>query len=115
MAVEPGLALVKKGDLLMKIDSRDFEDRILSLEAELFAAEANAKKAKRDYDRTAKLFEEKVVADAAYDAALSLSEVQEANLRRIRAQLQIAHHALEDTRLVAPFDGVVEPSTHRKS
>ncbi|MDZ8118804.1 efflux RND transporter periplasmic adaptor subunit [Pontiella agarivorans] len=98
---------VKKGDLLLQIDPRDFEDRIQSLEAQLAGAAARLANARQDYRRVTQLFEENVVAQADYDRAESANDSAEAAVKNIEAQLQIARHALEDTSLRAPYDGTV--------
>lgn len=98
---------VKKGDLLMQIDPRDFEDRILSLEAQLAGAAARLENAEQDYRRVEQLFEEKVVPQADFDQASSARDTAEADVKNLHAQLQIARHALEDTSLRAPYDGTV--------
>jgi RND family efflux transporter MFP subunit len=96
---------VKKGDLLMQIDPRDFEDHILSLEAQLAGALAVRNGAEKDYQRVAGLFKEKVVPQSDYDHAKSGFDSSEAAVKAIQAQLQMARHALEDTSLRAPYDG----------
>lgn len=98
---------VSKGDLLMQIDSRDFEDRILSLEAQLSGAVALRDNAMQDYQRISGLFEEKVVPASDYDRAKSALDSSESTVKNISAQLQIARHALADTSLIAPYDGTV--------
>ncbi|QBG48839.1 efflux RND transporter periplasmic adaptor subunit [Verrucomicrobia bacterium S94] len=98
---------VKKGTLLMQIDPRDFEDRILSLEAQLEGKEASAENARQDYRRVAELFKEKVVPQADYDRAKSVMDSAEAAVKDLKAQLRIARHALQDTALLAPYDGTV--------
>ena len=100
-------APVKKGDLLMQIDPRDFEDRIAALEAQLAGAEAVLKNAQQDFGRDSKLFEEEVVAQSVFDRSKSTLDAAESSARGLKAQLQIARHALEDTSLVAPYDGTV--------
>ncbi len=98
---------VKKGELLLQIDPRDFQDRILSLEAQLAGAVAVRDNAEQDYKRVAGLFEEKVVPQSDYDHAKSAIDSSEAAVKNINAQLQIARHAREDTSLYAPYDGTV--------
>lgn len=98
---------VKKGDLLMQIDPRDFEDRIQSLEAQLAGASALQKKAQQDYARISKLFEEKVVPQSDFDSATSAQDAADASVKNLKAALQIARHALDDTSLCAPYDGTV--------
>ncbi len=98
---------VKKGDLLMQIDPRDFEDRIQSLEAQLAGAAALQNKAQQDYARISKLFKEKVVPQSDFDSSTSTQDAAIASVKTLNAQLQIARHALEDTSLLAPYDGTV--------
>jgi RND family efflux transporter MFP subunit len=98
---------VKKGDLLMQIDPRDFADRIQSIEAQLVGAVAVRDNAEQNYKRMARLFEEKVVPQSDYDRAKSAIDSSEAAVKNLNAQLQMARHALEDTSLRAPYDGTV--------
>jgi len=98
---------VKKGDLLMQIDPRDFEDRIQSLEAQWAGAEALQKRARQDYARISRLFNEKVLPQSDFDGATSAQDAAAAAVKNLNAQLGIARHALEDTSLRAPYDGTV--------
>ncbi len=98
---------VKKGELLMQIDSRDFKDRIQSLEAQLAGAMAQQQNAKQDYLRISGLFKEKVVPQSDYDHAKNGLDSADAAVKGINAQLTIARHALKDTSLLAPYDGTV--------
>jgi RND family efflux transporter MFP subunit len=98
---------VKKGDLLMQIDPRDFEDRIQSLAAQLAGASAQQQNAEQDYLRISGLFKEKVVPQSDYDHAKNAKDSAGAVVKGIQAQLAIARHALEDTSLRAPYDGTV--------
>lgn len=98
---------VEKGDVLMQIDPRDFEDRILSLEAQMAGVAAQQENAQQDFKRVSQLFEEKVVPQADYDRAKSALDSADAQVKSIGAQLQIARHALEDTTLRAPYSGTV--------
>ncbi|AQQ09983.1 Multidrug transporter MdtA [Sedimentisphaera cyanobacteriorum] len=98
---------LKKGELLMQIDPRDYKDSINELEANLERAKAEKNKAKLDYDRAKRLFSQNVIPKADYDAAKSAYDIAEASIRSTQAQLQIARHKLEDASLTAPYDGVI--------
>jgi RND family efflux transporter MFP subunit len=98
---------VKKGDLLMQIDPRDFEDRIQSLAAQLAGASAQLQNAEQDYLRISGLFKEKVVPQSDYDHAKNARDSAAAAVKGIQAQLAMARHALQDTSLLAPYDGTV--------
>lgn len=98
---------VKKGDLLMQIDPRDFKDRIQSLEAQRAGVIAGQQNAEQDYIRIAKLFEQQVVPQSDYDHAQNALNSANASVKTLNAQLDIARHALEDTSLRAPYNGTV--------
>lgn len=98
---------VKAGTLLMQIDPRDYEDRIAALEAQLAGAQAVMNNAQQDYDRAKTLFNEEVIAQAAFDHATSSLDSAKAAVRNLDAQLQIARHSLADTELRAPYNGRV--------
>ncbi|VGO20277.1 efflux RND transporter periplasmic adaptor subunit [Pontiella sulfatireligans] len=100
-------APVQKGDLLMQVDPRDFEDRIMTLEAQLAGAVAMQQNAAQDYQRISELFEEKVVPQSDYDHAKNARNSADASVKTLNAQLQIARHALKDAALLAPYDGTV--------
>lgn len=106
VAIKPG-DRVKKGQLLMQIDPRDFKDNIRVLEAQLAGAESLRNKAKRDFDRAQTLFEQQVNATADFDHAKSTLDSAFAGEESLKAQLQIARHKLKDTSLRAPYTGVI--------
>jgi len=84
---------VKKGQMVARIDPRDFQ-------ASLDAARSRERDAKADLDRFANLLKEKVVAKATYDKKLSNWEVSSADVR-------IAEKAVKDTSLYVPFEGLI--------
>ncbi|MCF4151081.1 efflux RND transporter periplasmic adaptor subunit [Dethiosulfovibrio sp. F2B] len=99
--------LVKKGQRLAQVDSRDFRDEIEVLKAQLEGARATLENAQTDYDRSKSLLKEKVIAQAEYDGAKKAVTTARSSVRNISAQLDIAGHRLQDTELKAPFDGIV--------
>lgn len=84
---------VRKGEVLAKIDQRDF------LHA-LDAAKANYLRAETEFSRTKTLQDRKVISQAEYDNVKTTFDVA-------RAELRIREKALGDTVIVAPYDGVV--------
>lgn len=104
--VQPG-DIVKKRQILMRIDPRDFQDRIKVLEAQLTGARAQEKNAKRDYERAEPLHEKELLSQSDFDRARSAYDTAVASVARIEAELRIAKHQLEDTSLRAPYDGVI--------
>lgn len=104
--VKPG-DHVSRGQILMEIDARDYRDNIRVLEAQLDGADAALENARRDYERAKPLLAEQVISQASYDATKSGFDRAAASVKNLKASLQIARHRLEDTRLRAPFEGIV--------
>lgn len=103
---QPG-DLVKKGHVLMRIDPRDFESDIRALESRLAGAQALLEKAKLDHLRAKSLLAENVISKAAFDATLADHDTAKASVKNLQTQIQTARHRLADTKLEAPFDGIV--------
>lgn len=86
---------VQQGDLLAELDPTDYE-------ASLKVAEANLKKAQTDLDRSNNI-------RAQDPGAISMAQIESDTraLEVTQAQLEIAKKAVRDTKLVAPFAGVM--------
>jgi membrane fusion protein, multidrug efflux system len=82
---------VKKGDLLVQIDPRDYV-------VQLHQAQANYDKAKSDYDRDVALVSTAAISKEDMDTTLAAMEAT-------AAQLDQAKLNLEYTRITAPMDG----------
>jgi RND family efflux transporter MFP subunit len=85
--------LVEKGDVLARLDPRDYQESLNKAEAMRRASES-------DYERYKVLFQEKVVSERDLD-------VKFRNFEASTASWQQAKKALDDTRLRAPFSGKV--------
>lgn len=88
---------VKKGAIIAKLDDTIFNSN-------LKAAEANYNQAMTDYTRYKKLYTSKVIAKNEYERAKQNLDVQ-------KAKYDIAKKNLEDTKLIAEFDGIVAKKT----
>lgn len=120
MPVEEG-DLVRKGDLLCRLDDADYRARVLSAEASVaklnatvIQGEADFDKAERDYQRQLRLFESNATSDqeiADYKTALVRAkaglEIRRQELIESQARLQSAKEDLEKTVITSPIDGVV--------
>lgn len=82
---------INKGDLIARIDPRDFKNR-------LAVAMAKVNHAKTELGRYANLLDAKVVAKNTYD-------VKKRNYDVVVSDMKIARKALDDTSLKAPFNG----------
>jgi multidrug efflux system membrane fusion protein len=92
LPIEDGLT-VKEGELLGRLDPTDYE-------AARDAAEANRRAMRSAYVRAKNIFDEGAGSQAEVDKTLRDIEVAEQELKK-------AQKALDDTSLMAPYDGVV--------
>lgn len=84
---------VRKGTLLGRLDPRDYQ---ADLEAEM----ARVREAKADYQRYRALYE-------AQNASLADLQVKRRGFEVAKARLSKTQKALQDTKLIAPFSGIV--------
>ena len=100
-------AMLKKGDVLYKIDPVRYEAAVASARAQVAQAEASADYARKTFDRTTALFEKKVASVDDLDSATSGKAAAEAALDAARAALVSAEDNLAHCTVVAPVDGKV--------
>ncbi|MGI9260405.1 MAG: efflux RND transporter periplasmic adaptor subunit [Woeseiaceae bacterium] len=81
------------GDLIARLDPRDFESQLTS-------ARAQFQNAEEEYQRAVRLSKEDAIARSVLEQRLTQRDVSQ-------AQLNAAEKALEDSVLLAPFSGVV--------
>lgn len=84
---------VKKGEIIARIDPRDFNNAYESSKASYLQAKA-------EFNRAETLMSQKVISRAEYDSAKTAYD-------KTLAQLRISEKAKDDTVIKAPFDGVV--------
>lgn len=92
LPVQEGMQ-VEKGQLLAHIDDTDYRSSVSAAEAERSKTEGNYKRAKG-------LLADNYVSEAEFDTISAAYDVAKSNLEK-------AEKALRDTRLLAPFSGVV--------
>ncbi len=92
--------LVRRGEVLATLDSRDYSTQLAATEAEYASVRAQA-------ERIIKLHEAQSVSDNDYDKAVG-------GLRQITEKLRAHRAAVADTRLVAPYDGYIREPLRRE-
>ena len=112
---------VEKGKLLLELDRERYLAEVESAEANLRAAQSQAKavaetlvKTEKDLEGSRSLFEQKLEPQAALDAAIAAAEAERARHRssvdqaeQSRAALKQARDALSKTSIYAPMTGTV--------
>lgn len=98
---------VKRGQVIARLEDSDVLASLQRARENLRMAEADLNDAKRSLDRLRGLLKERVVAQAEFDAAEARYGRVVANIAAWQSAVKEAEVAVENTRIVAPFDGTV--------
>jgi membrane fusion protein (multidrug efflux system) len=96
---------VKAGQVLFRIDPREYAANVSAVEASLARAEATAANAAQDVERYKGLVDDQAISKQEYDAALARLRTAQADVAQTRAQLASAKLALSYTTVTAPIAG----------
>ena len=110
MPVETG-TLVKPGDLLVQIDTRDVQNQYNQAEADLKAAQAKLQVSEQQKKRSDELFKARVITSQEYESASLDLENSKAAVIRSAANLDLAKQRLEDATVTAPTAGTILTKT----
>lgn len=100
-------ALVKQGDLLLRIDPRPFAAEVTRLKAELQSAQSAADLAENDFNRAEKLSIARAISAELLDSRLARKQQTAATVASVKAALERAVLDLSYTRIIAPISGRV--------
>ncbi len=98
---------VRKGDVLVRLDNRDYQAAVRKAEANLELARANLVLKRKQVERARGLHERGLIADENLDVAENELAVAEATVHQAEAEVALAKVNLDHTRLTAPTDGIV--------
>jgi RND family efflux transporter MFP subunit len=98
---------VNKGDLLARIDDRDYQAQLRQAYADRELAAANVKLAQAKLERERVLFGQHVISQDQLDVSENASLVARANLNRAEAEIAYAQFNVEQCQITSPIDGVV--------
>lgn len=99
--------IVKKNDLLVAIDPRDYEVARDVAQSELLSLQAKMTEAEQNYKRIKGLSSKGVVSPQQYDTASAAYNEIKARYDSAKAHVQQAELNLEYTELHAPSDGII--------
>jgi len=101
--------LVSKGDIVARIDPRDFQVQVNNARGQLDREKAKLKRAEADYEREMKILSKDAGAtsQAAVERKEALRDQARADINSVQATLTSAKDHLNYTYLRAPFDGIV--------
>jgi HlyD family secretion protein len=100
-------SVVKEGQVIAVLDTTFLAQAVDDAKASYKRSQIQVNQAKRDYDRTKVLFDQKVLAQADFDLALSTFETAETNATSALAALNRARINLHYATIIAPISGVV--------
>jgi HlyD family secretion protein len=99
--------VVKKGQLLARIDPTLQQQTVTDAQASVERAQAQLLQAQREYNRNRELMNGGLVARSVFETTDSSLDVARANVKSARVALDRAKQNLEYTNIYAPIDGVV--------
>lgn len=100
-------SVVRRGQLLARLDAQDAELGAAAAAAQVAAAEADAALARSELERAVGLRAQNFISASALDSRRTAAEAAAARLRQARAQAASARNQSEYTELLADSDGVV--------
>ncbi len=98
---------VKKGDVLLQIDDRDYQNSVSQLKAELSSLEAKRKDTETNFHRLKDLFSKGAISRQGYDTAQTQYLETKSKYDALSAQTAQAQLNLENTKVRAPQDGSI--------
>ncbi len=98
---------VKKGQVLIRLDTSAYKLRLSSANAQYAEAKAGLKLATDQYERTKKLAEKNLISDEMMDQAAANLESSEARKSLTKAGRSLAMRNLRETSVRSPYDGRV--------
>ena len=98
---------VTAGQLMATINAVDLQSKLDAQEAALAEAKARLSIAEKNRENNKQLLNQKFISQNAFDTTQSVWEAAEASVRNNEAQVRLAKKAVADTRIVAPFSGIV--------
>jgi RND family efflux transporter MFP subunit len=98
---------VQEGEVIARVDERDFHVRVTAAEAGLARAEAELARAEEEFARMRVAFDRGAASEMEIVRTREARNIAAANVKSLQAELQGARDALADTSLRAPFSGEI--------
>lgn len=98
---------VKKGDVLFELEATDYALAVDKAKAKVLSSKASLTLAETEFMRVSNLYVNKAISEQDVDSAKATRDVRRADYQMAVADLKLAEDFLADTKILAPFDGVV--------
>ncbi len=102
---------VKAGQVLIKMDSSEYQARLEQARGNLMAAQGQLDMATKARDNNKALLSKGFISQNAFDNAASQYDIARANVESAIGALDVAKKALNDTVILAPVSGLVSSRT----
>ncbi len=99
-------AEVKEGDVLFEIDPKEYIAKLNNAKASLAQAKAQLRRAQTDWERTDKLFKQRVVSEKSRDDAQAELESRKAAVMMAESDVETAQLNFDYTKVTAPISGI---------
>jgi len=106
VAVNPG-ERIKSGKVMIALDKTPFEAAVAEAQAEVTTRDTQTKEAARDLDQAQELYDRGVLSTVELEDAQNKNIRAKAALKAAQAKLTQAKYNLNNSQVVAPFDGWV--------
>jgi len=100
-------SLVKAGQVIARLESRDTVAQLAQARAQVELAQAEFLEAQQNFKRSEQLLAKKFIAPSAHESSIAKMSIAKASVAAASANQQIAEANLSQTEIRAPFDGVV--------
>ncbi len=98
---------VKAGDKIAQLDNAEYATQVAQSKAVLEHSNAQLEQAKNDFTRAEMLFKQEAISAQQMDAAKTVYDVAQAQIRQSTAALRTSEVRMRDAVLYAPVSGVV--------
>lgn len=102
---------IKAGQVLVKMDTSDYQARLDQAKGALLAARGQLEIATKSRDNNKALLDKGFISKNAFDNAASQFDIARANVESARGALDVARKALADTLIRAPISGLISSRT----
>ena len=99
---------VKKGQVIATIDDSDYKVNLEAISKKYEAANAVVQNAEAQFSRAEKLYKGGAMPKKDYDNALMQKNVAISTLKEASAGLENVRNILNDTKIIAPYDGYID-------
>ncbi|MFZ3229493.1 MAG: HlyD family secretion protein [Pseudobdellovibrio sp.] len=98
---------VKKDDLLIELDARDYQNTLRQVKGDLSSLEARRSDAEKSFKRISSLYTSGAVSQQQFDTSSAAVQDIRSKYEAISAQVAQAQLNLENTKIKAPSDGYI--------